>query len=139
MEVAGLVFGVYPVVCLLLQQYEVGGRFVSNFKHFRREYKRFIMDVRYQQGELEGLLYTLMCTGPEPYITGSITRKEFLAVVSKDEYRGWKDPQLSKAWHMRLDDDYQFVVERLNDVFGTLKELEEHLEIQEVRRISHSS
>lgn len=137
MEVAGLVFGVFPVVCQLLQQYEQGAQFVSNYKHFRTEYKRFILDVRYQQRELQELLYTLMCSGPEAYIT-DITRKEFLAMVSKEEFKGWKDPQLFKLWEKRLDEDYQFVAEGLNDVFGTFSELEKRLEIQEVRRISRS-
>ncbi|RFU32794.1 hypothetical protein B7463_g3564, partial [Scytalidium lignicola] len=107
----GLALGVYPAVCLLLDQYKAGANF--------------------QQLEFEDLLYDLMCSGPEPYLTGSISNRQFLDIVSRKDYNGWNDLRLHKILAIRLGDSYEFVLERLNEVWETFEKLETLLQIQE--------
>ncbi len=88
MEVAGFVLGVYPVVCLILDQYRKGAILVKKYRRFLRNYTSFIMDISFQQSNFEDLLYDLMCSGPEPYIIGSINQRQFLEIVRDKDYKG---------------------------------------------------
>jgi hypothetical protein len=133
MEVAGFILGVYPVVCLVLGQYRKGAKFVKKYRQFYKNYTSFITDIGFQQLKFEDLLYDLMCSGPEPYITGSINHRQFLEIVIDKDYKGWNDLRLHKILEMRLDGSYQFALGRLNEVWETFEELQRLLQIQEAR------
>jgi hypothetical protein len=133
MEVAGFVLGVYPEVCVLLDQHRKGAKYVKNYRQFLQKYTSFITDISFQQLKFEELLYDLMCSGPEPYLTGSISHRQFLDIVRSKDYKGWNDPQLYKMLEIRLDDSYGFALERLNEILRTFEELERLLQIQEAR------
>jgi hypothetical protein len=133
MEVAGLALGVYPIVCLLLDQYRDGAKYVKNYRRFLRNYTSFVTDIRFQQLKFEELLYDLMCSGLEPYLTGSISHQKFLEIARSKDFKGWNDPRLHKILTLRLDDSYDFTRERLNEVWDTFEELERLLQIQEAR------
>jgi len=137
MEVAGLALGVYPIVWKLLSQYRDGARFVKNYRQFLNNYTSFIIDIGIQQQKFEEVLYDLMCTspdtGPEPFIPGSITMQQFLDKVRSKDYKDWNHQRLHGILAIRLDDSYELVLERLNEIWRTFKELERLLQIQEVR------
>jgi hypothetical protein len=132
MEVAGLVLSAYPAAILVFEQYKTGTRYFANWAQFRRKYEAFIRDMEGQQLFFEGILEDLMCGGPDPFLTGTSSKNEFLGIVNDATFTGWRNPILKARLRSRLDTRYDWCIHTIQRIYNILEELGELMNVQEV-------
>src|SRR4051812_45006118 len=125
MEVAGFVLSAYPAAILVFEQYKTGARYFGNWVQFRRKYEAFIRDMEGQQLFFEGILEDLMCGGPDPFLTGTSSKNEFLRIVNDATFTGWRNPILKERLRSRLDTRYDWCIHTIQRIYDILKELGE--------------
>ena len=118
-EVAGLVFGGFPILLNCLEYYRKGFEPLEEWWDFKTQFVKFVDDIKHQMMLYDQNLKRLL----DPIVTDN---EEFQSITENPNHPRWKDGSLAGPLETRLSSElgrFLRIVERMNQVMEDLGRL----------------
>ena len=126
-EVAGLIFGAFPLVITGLEHYAEGVSTIrvmfSYPSEFRGLSRRLMVEQRIFWNTMELLLLDI------------VEDRLLIRLLANVGGETWSDPEIDKALQRKLDSSYRVYVEIIKSIHEKLKQFKDRLKLDEVGKV----